>query len=101
MVALKRSVAFDREVGEEALDVAGEGGFSKFVNDAVAQRLQAVRFERMWAEHVARNGSDAEAVLAEVGREWDEVDRELVRQTATRADATMGTRAGSGEEPRA
>lgn len=71
MVAMKKSVAFDPSVGEEALAVAGERGFSRFVNDAVAQRLQAMRIEQLYADFTRRHGPVAEDVRREVAAEWD------------------------------
>lgn len=51
MAVVKKSVAFDEAVCRQALELAGERGFSRFVNDAVAQRLQALRIEA-WAASI-------------------------------------------------
>lgn len=72
MATTKRSVAFDPAVAAEALALAGERGFSRFVNDAVAQRLQAIRIETLYAEHVARSGPVPSEIRREVAAEWDD-----------------------------
>ena len=71
MAVMKKSVAFDPAVGREALDVAGEGGFSRFVNDAVAQRLQAIRIEALYQEHLAAFGPIPRDLAADVATEWE------------------------------
>ena len=74
MAVLKKSVAFDEKVGREALEVAGEGGFSRFVNDAVAQRLQQIRIKTLLAEMDAEFGPVPEEIRREVAAEWDAID---------------------------
>lgn len=71
MAVLKKSVAFDAAVGREALAVAGERGFSRFVNDAVAQRLQAIRIEGGYAEFVRKHGPVPDEIRRAVGEQWD------------------------------
>src|ERR1700693_1812604 len=62
VAVLKKSVAFDEAVGHEALERAGERGFSRFVNDAVAQRLQALRILDLLAEMDAEHGGGTPGV---------------------------------------
>ena len=71
MAVSKKSVAFDEEVAREAEERAGERGFSRFVNDAVAQRLQAIRIAELYAEYETRNGPVAESTRADVTAEWE------------------------------
>jgi hypothetical protein len=71
MTVLKKSVAFDEAVGREALARAGERGFSRFVNDAVAQRLQALRIAELYAEFEQEHGAVSDAVRRGVSDEWD------------------------------
>lgn len=71
MPVLKKSVAFDDAVGREALQRAGERGFSRFVNDAVAQRLQAIRIAELLEALDAEEGPVAAEVTASVEAEWD------------------------------
>jgi hypothetical protein len=72
MGVVKKSVAFEESVAREALERAGPGGFSRFVNDAVAQRLQAIRIEGLLAEMDERFGPIPPEIMAEVEAEWDE-----------------------------
>ena len=72
MATMKRSVAFDPAVAAEALAIAGARGFSRFVNDAVAQRLQAIRIEAHYVELVERRGPVPDDVRREVAAEWDD-----------------------------
>jgi hypothetical protein len=71
VAVVKKSVAFDAAVAREAVALAGEGGFSRFVNDLVAQRLQAIRIEKMLAEMDAEFGPVPPEIAAEVDAEWD------------------------------
>lgn len=71
MAVLKKSVAFDEAVGREALERAGERGFSRFVNEAVAQRLQAIRIVELYEEFEAERGPVSEATRRAVSAEWD------------------------------
>jgi hypothetical protein len=75
VAVLKKSVAFDETVGREALERAGERGFSRFVNDAVAQRLQALRVLDLLAELDAEHGPVPPEVGAAVDAEWDAASR--------------------------
>ena len=47
MKHIKISVALDPKVAAELRQVVGPGRISAFVNDAVRQKLQAVRLRRM------------------------------------------------------
>jgi hypothetical protein len=71
MAVSKKSVAFDEDVAREAEERAGERGFSRFVNDAVAQRLQALRVAELYAEYETRNGPVPEATRGDVAAEWE------------------------------
>jgi hypothetical protein len=76
MAVLKKSVAFDAAVGREALERAGERGFSRLVNDAVAQRLQALRIAELFVDFESRHGPVSEATRRQVADEWSShVDR--------------------------
>jgi hypothetical protein len=70
MPVLKKSVAFDEAVGLEALDQAGERGFSRFVNESVAQRLQAIRIQELLNEFESEHGRVSEAIQQAVEVEW-------------------------------
>lgn len=52
----KISVTLDPKVAAELREVAGRGGLSAFVNDAVRQKLQAGRLRRMLDEMEAEAG---------------------------------------------
>jgi hypothetical protein len=71
MAVSKKSVAFDEDVAREAEERAGERGFSRFVNDAVAQRLQALRVGELYAEYETRNGPVPESTRNDVAAEWE------------------------------
>jgi hypothetical protein len=73
MGVVKKSVAFDESVAREAAELAGPGGFSRLVNEIVAQRLQAVRIAKMLDEMEAEFGPIPEEVKQEVDAEWREI----------------------------
>ena len=75
MTVTKKSVAFDETVAREAVERAGERGFSRFVNDAVAQRLQALRIAELLAELDEELGAVPPEVAAAVELEWDTATR--------------------------
>lgn len=52
----KISVTLEPKVAAELRQVAGRGGLSAFVNDAVRQKLQADRLRRMLDEMEAEAG---------------------------------------------
>jgi hypothetical protein len=72
---IKKSVAFDEAVGREALKRAGERGFSRFVNDAVARRLQALRVAELLSQLDGELGPVPPDVIADVEAEWDAATR--------------------------
>jgi hypothetical protein len=72
VAVVKKSVAFDEAVGREALERAGERGFSRLVNDAVAQRLQALRIAEMYEEYRISAGPVSDEVIESVRAEWDD-----------------------------
>lgn len=74
MTVLKKSVAFDEKVGREAVEVAGEGGFSRFVNDAVAWRLQQIRLQTLFDEWDQELGPVPDEVRREVAAQWADFD---------------------------
>lgn len=75
MAVTKKSVAFDEAVAREAVERAGERGFSRFVNDAVAQRLQALRIAELLAGLDEELGPVPSEVAAAVELEWDTATR--------------------------
>jgi hypothetical protein len=75
MAVMKKSVAFEESVAREAMEVAGEGNFSAFVNDSVAQRLQRIRIKQLLDETAEEFGPIPVEVRAEARRQWDEIDR--------------------------
>jgi hypothetical protein len=75
MAVVKKSVAFDESVARQAMEFAGEGNFSAFVNDVVAQRLQQIRIAKMLDEFEAEFGPIPDEVRLEAERQWDEIDR--------------------------
>ncbi len=66
MRAAKISVTLDPKVAAEAREVAGRGGLSAFVNEALRQQLQAVRLRRLLDEMEAEAGPIPEDVRREV-----------------------------------
>jgi hypothetical protein len=66
----KVSLSLDPEVVAEARELAGRGGLSALVNDALRVRLQHVRVSRLLDEMDAEYGAVPEAVTEEVRREW-------------------------------
>lgn len=70
MAVVKRSVAITEEIAVEADAVAGDRGFSRLVNDALEQHLQARRIFRLYDAYVADNGSIADSIRRSVSDEW-------------------------------
>jgi hypothetical protein len=66
----KVSLSLDPEVVAEARELAGRGGLSALVNDALRVRLQHVRVSRLLDEMDAEYGPVSDAVKEEVRREW-------------------------------
>ena len=56
MAMVKRSVAIEEDVAQEALELAGERGFSRFVNDALRLYIQRRRIEEIEREFVKEYG---------------------------------------------
>jgi hypothetical protein len=56
MAMTKRSVVLESELVDQALAFAGPRGFSRLVNAALRQYLQAQRIERMEARLAAEHG---------------------------------------------
>ena len=56
MAMTKRSVALEEEVVQEALELAGERGFSRFVNDALRLYIQRRRIEELEQELAKEHG---------------------------------------------
>ena len=52
----KISITLEPKVAAELREVAGKGGLSAFVNDAVRQKLQAVRLRALLDEMEAEAG---------------------------------------------
>ena len=59
---VKLSITLEDSVAEELRQVTGRRGLSAFVNDALRQRLQAVRLRRMLDEMEAEVGPIPEDV---------------------------------------
>lgn len=74
MSVVKRSVAFSAEVAKEADERAGERGFSRLVNEAVEQHLQALRIGELYAQFVADQGPTPAGLRHEVEDEWARVN---------------------------
>jgi Arc/MetJ family transcription regulator len=71
MAMTKRSVILDADLVEQALRIAGPRGFSRLVNAALRQYLQAQRLERLEAELAAEHGPIPPEVWAWAERiEW-------------------------------
>lgn len=62
----KISITLDPKVAAELRQVAGQGGISAFVNDAVRQQLQAKRLRRLLDEMEQERGPIPPEVRAEV-----------------------------------
>jgi hypothetical protein len=73
MAVVKRSVAFAEDVALEADEIAGDRGFSRLVNEAVEQYLQARRINRLYVDYVAEHGPVSAAIRRAVADEWAEI----------------------------
>ena len=62
----KISVALEAETEAELRRIAGARGISAFINDAVKQRLQAMRLRYLLDQMEAESGPISEAVRSEV-----------------------------------
>lgn len=74
MAVVKKSVAFEESVAREAIEIAGEGNFSAFVNELVAARLQQIRIRKLLDEMDAEFGPVPEEIRREVTAQWAEID---------------------------
>ena len=71
MKSAKISVTLEQNVVDELRQTAGRGGISAFVNDAVRQRLQAVRLRQLLDELEQEHGPIPDDVKEYVdGLEW-------------------------------
>jgi hypothetical protein len=66
----KVSLSLDPDVVAEARELAGRGGLSALVNDALRVRLQHLRVARLLDEMDTEYGPVPDAVMEEVRREW-------------------------------
>ena len=66
----KVSLSLDHELVAEARKLAGRGGLSALVNDALRARVQRVRLERLLDEMDDEYGPVPADVAEEVHREW-------------------------------
>ncbi len=62
----KISMTLESDIEAELRQVAGAGGISAFVNEAVRQQLQAVRLRRLLDEMEAQFGPIPEEIRREV-----------------------------------
>lgn len=70
MAVEKVSLSLDPELVAEARELAGRGGLSALVNDALRVRLQHVRVSRLLDEMDAEYGPVPDDVTEEVTRQW-------------------------------
>lgn len=70
MAVVKRSVALAEDVAAEAEAVAGKRGFSRLVNEALEQHLQARRIARLYGDFVNANGPVPAEIRRAVSDEW-------------------------------
>jgi hypothetical protein len=67
----KISVTLESDIETELRQVAGAGGISAFVNEAVRQQLQAARLRRLLDEMDAQFGPIPDEVRREIdAQEW-------------------------------
>lgn len=72
MTVEKVSLSLDPDMLAEARRLAGRGGLSALVNEALRVRLQQVRVARLLDEMDAEFGPIDPDVVEEVAREWPE-----------------------------
>jgi hypothetical protein len=70
----KVSLSLDPDVVAEARELAGRGGLSALVNDAVRIRLQHIRITRLLDAMDDEFGSVPDDVVEEVGHRWRALD---------------------------
>lgn len=75
MAVDKVSLSLDPELVREARELAGRGGLSALVNDALRVRLQHLRVSRLLDEMDDEYGSVPAEVAKEVAARWPEPRR--------------------------
>jgi len=75
MTVAKVSLSLEPELVAEARELAGRGGLSALVNDALRVRLQHLRVTRLLDEMDAEYGPVPAEVKEEVARRWPEAPR--------------------------
>lgn len=75
MAVEKVSLSLDPDVVAEARQIAGRGGLSALVNDALRVRLQHLRITRLLDEMDDEFGPVPDDVAEEVGRTWQALDQ--------------------------
>lgn len=74
MTVEKVSLSLDPDVVAEARELAGRGGLSALVNDALRVRLQHIRITRLLDAMDDEFGPVPDDVVEEVGRTWQALD---------------------------
>ena len=74
MTVEKVSLSLDPHVVAEARELAGRGGLSALVNDALRVRLQHIRIKRLLDAMDDEFGPVPDDVVEEVGRTWQALD---------------------------
>lgn len=75
MAVEKVSLSLDPELVAEARELAGRGGLSTLVNEALRLRLQHVRVTRLLDEMDEEFGPVPASIAEEVAEQWRERDR--------------------------
>ncbi len=75
MSTVKVSVTLDERWVAEAKSHVGARGLSRFLNEALAQRLQAIRIRELLDAAEREHGAIPDAVVREVEAIFDAVDR--------------------------
>lgn len=74
MTVEKVSLSLDPDVVAEARELAGRGGLSALVNDALRVRLQHMRITRLLDAMDDEFGPVPDDVVEEVGHTWQALD---------------------------
>jgi hypothetical protein len=74
MAVEKVSLSLDPDVVAEARELAGRGGLSALVNDALRVRLQHIRITRLLDAMDDEFGPVPDDVVEEVGQLWQALD---------------------------
>ena len=72
MAVVKVSLSLEPDLVAEARELAGRGGLSALVNDALRIRLQHIRVSRLLDEMDEEYGPVPAEVTEEVARRWPE-----------------------------